>query len=668
MSSDSKPVVVGSYPADGAVLHPSAHHDDFCIALAFSAAVQGVSSESVSAAATWESDDPDQLPLEWRPASGSCCSTVWLGYLPLNQKVLPGSQVTVKVNHTGPAAVRLWGATENAAKPYAFQFSVATRQQAVQEEHGAAAESLDTANTLARPKSVLTPDGALAANVHVQLEPMHLQSIHLQFGAPVQLSEVAVTVGGIERIGVWSAVEGSTSGWKFECVTPPLAHDQLEAGLALKVGSGGLVLNGDEISAIATQQLMVAAGSEEAPDTDSFAAIVLAEVHCCRELLELEPRTKWPQLTLASLMVLAGWAVRHVEPVLQNLTEDDPKRARYYTDFASQLRVREQLELHPLGSSLDLSNLRLTTMITNTSLCRLLSLNLSHNCLQTTEAITGSVLPMIESLDLRSNQLKKISGGSISSLQRLAELFLDSNDLESVEGLQGSRLRLLSLAQNQRLQVSAEDIVTMLHGQSREEDEPVLQVTGLDTGFVRLGNWVLSSELGSGDLDQIKSLISQNGLSCEETTQNPAATVVAGPAMSGPMSNEQQAEADAAFARMVAANPSATVIGVAPVTEEQQTGADAAFAQMVAANPAATVIGGAPAEQEKEGVMRVGNWVFSSKLCGGDLDQIKSLISLNGLSCDETLAAPSKTAADKEAADAAFARLVAANPNAKVIN
>ena len=52
-------------------------------------------------------------------------------------------------------------------------------------------------------------------------------------------------------------------------------------------------------------------------------------MHCCRELLELEPRSKWPQLTLASMMMLMKWPVHHTELLLQNLIEDDPKRARW---------------------------------------------------------------------------------------------------------------------------------------------------------------------------------------------------------------------------------------------------------------------------------------------------------------------------------------------------
>ncbi len=41
----------------------------------------------------------------------------------------------------------------------------------------------------------------------VAVEPKHKQSIQLQFGASVQLSDVTVSVAGMERMGLWSPVE-----------------------------------------------------------------------------------------------------------------------------------------------------------------------------------------------------------------------------------------------------------------------------------------------------------------------------------------------------------------------------------------------------------------------------------------------------------------------------
>ena len=99
------------------------------------------------------------------------------------------------------------------------------------------------------------------------------------------------------------------------------------------------------------------------------------------------------------------------------------------------------------------------------------------------------------------------------------------------------------------------------------------------------GSWVFSSDLSAQDLEQIQGMIAMNGLNPGTADERSAATA---------------SDADAAFARMVAAYPNATIID-GPVTAAQPTSdaaaADEAFARLVAANPGATVIGGPGAAQ-----------------------------------------------------------------------
>ena len=120
-----------------------------------------------------------------------------------------------------------------------------------------------------------------------------------------------------------------------------------------------------------------------------------------------------------------------------------------------------------------------------------------------------------------------------------------------------------------------------------------LTVSGLpaddpsDGGLIRLANgWVLSADLSPEDLTQIQTLIAMNGLGSRETIEAPQNR-----------SEEAAAEADAAFAQMVAANPNAKVIGEAPCpqppaqsAEEHAANADEAFARMMAAYPDAKVV------------------------------------------------------------------------------
>lgn len=114
--------------------------------------------------------------------------------------------------------------------------------------------------------------------------------------------------------------------------------------------------------------------------------------------------------------------------------------------------------------------------------------------------------------------------------------------------------------------------------------------------------------------------------------------------------------------------------GGGPVTDEaaaRAAAADQAFARMVASNPTARVVGGPPASdatQADGGRIRTGGWTFSSDLSPESLAQVQGLIAANGLATDSAAATGDDDAAARAAAaDEAFARMVASNPNATVI-
>eukprot|EP00658_Telonema_sp_P-2_P011332 TRINITY_DN14302_c0_g1_i1.p1 TRINITY_DN14302_c0_g1~~TRINITY_DN14302_c0_g1_i1.p1 ORF type:complete len:979 (+),score=236.77 TRINITY_DN14302_c0_g1_i1:194-3130(+) len=695
------PVLVGSSPGNGELFVPSTRHNDFCIGLVFSAAVQQLDGGGVVATTSWQNLEEDRWPLEWEPILGnSKGSRVWIGRLPKSQKVLPGSSVRVSVT----SGVRLWGPEATGAVPSWIEFKVATDNEAKTHQEDLLLATPEQLSVAPVPKTVMTEAGCLAAHASVRMSPLHKQAITLQFGTPVQISQVAVAVAGIERIGFWSPqptkdeTGASAKAWRFNCITPPLSPEEVDGEIKLTVGTQGLFDSesdnpADAVNKISLQKLEVSAGDDAEDHIHSFTQIVLGEIHCCRELLDLEPRTKWPQLTLASLMVLVGWPVTHAGPLLENLAQDDPMRARYYDDFGSQLRIRgalEKLSVHSCAANL--SRERLTTMVSNSGLCvGLRSLDLSHNLLESTASITGGVLPLLESLDLGHNKLVKIAGGTLSSLPRLVELSLASNDLATVEGLRGCRtIAKLELGNNPRLEDCVESVVGLLMegflDANQEDRRRTPVVSGLadkqqddddpEKGLIRLSNgWVFSSDLKPKDLDQIRTLISVNGLTSFDVAAEPLK----------PGSDAEAA--DAAFAAMVAANPDATVIGEPPAQtpEEYASAADAAFAKLMEKFPDATVHGNqedrrrtpvvsglADKQQDdddpEKGLIRLSNgWVFSSDLKPKDLDQIRTLISVNGLTSFDVAAEPLKPGSDAEAADAAFAAMVAANPDATVI-
>eukprot|EP00320_Phaeocystis_rex_P009883 CAMPEP_0119088556 /NCGR_PEP_ID=MMETSP1178-20130426/145883_1 /TAXON_ID=33656 /ORGANISM="unid sp, Strain CCMP2000" /LENGTH=215 /DNA_ID=CAMNT_0007071851 /DNA_START=69 /DNA_END=716 /DNA_ORIENTATION=+ len=138
--------------------------------------------------------------------------------------------------------------------------------------------------------------------------------------------------------------------------------------------------------------------------------------------------------------------------------------------------------------------------------------------------------------------------------------------------------------------------------------------------------WVFSSDVSPEQLAEMQGLVAANGLSSAVGATSDAA--------------------EEAFARMVASNPNATVVGEPPASGE---------ASVQAAAPLAC-----------------GGWVFSPDLSPESLAQVQGMIAANGLSASNGVAGAGDDTAARAgraaAADAAFARMVATNPNATVID
>ena len=160
------------------------------------------------------------------------------------------------------------------------------------------------------------------------------------------------------------------------------------------------------------------------------------------------------------------------------------------------------------------------------------------------------------------------------------------------------------------------------------------------------GGWVFSAEV---DPASLSGLISAHGIARQQEG-----------AKDDNAAQAAQAAADEAFARMVAANPGAKVVGEPdfaqsnPVSAQTETecvantqcileqnaqAADEAFARMVAANPGATVFVG----------------------CGDATEEINPVAYQADQANTQCILEQ-----NAQAADEAFARLVAANPSATI--
>ena len=189
------------------------------------------------------------------------------------------------------------------------------------------------------------------------------------------------------------------------------------------------------------------------------------------------------------------------------------------------------------------------------------------------------------------------------------------------------------------------------------------------------GSWVFSSDLSADELSQIQGMIAMQGLPSapsanaplpteDATAADTGATIIRGPAFGRSTGSE---DAQAAFERLRAAHPNATVIGQPETAggDASATDADAAFAALVAANPGATVIGGSttPTCGASNAAEAGGTWRFSPDLSPERLAEFQAMV--NGGSRPAQTAA--EEAAEAEAAEAAFASMIAANPGAHEI-
>ena len=136
---------------------------------------------------------------------------------------------------------------------------------------------------------------------------------------------------------------------------------------------------------------------------------------------------------------------------------------------------------------------------------------------------------------------------------------------------------------------------------------------------------------------------------------------------SSSLSPERLAEIQALIASEPAAGEGAAT--------QHAAAADAAFARLVAAHPNARVIG---AERDRSAPppapLSAGGWTFSPELSATQLDEIRGLIAMNGLTPPPPPPALDGAAgmvevpasdADDGAAEAAFAALVEAHPGAR---
>ncbi|XP_064359410.1 geranylgeranyl transferase type-2 subunit alpha [Dromaius novaehollandiae] len=173
-------------------------------------------------------------------------------------------------------------------------------------------------------------------------------------------------------------------------------------------------------------------------------AVLQEQVETCRELLELEPRSRGPLLTLALLLCCLDPASHEAEALrcLRALLEADPLRGGFVRDLGSRaaaaagiLRLEGEGGAEappPAGPRLRLAGRELTSLPLLERLPLAAALELGGNRLRGPPPALGG-LRRLRVLDLSHNEVATLAG--FPPLPRLEELLLDGNPISHAPAL-----------------------------------------------------------------------------------------------------------------------------------------------------------------------------------------------------------------------------------------
>jgi len=389
--------------------------------LSFSEAVQGVSDMSVLVSA----EGGTVLGLAWeayapKTFGGALSAMVWMAQLPDTHQ---SAQLSVQATEGDEHVLTLVGQARWASHGPIAVVDMTEPVEATPNlgvTHGDEVEAFEGMGVEVLEGSLQMggctgPEVVIITSVPAVLE-------HVWGGA----DEESIVLGGTQRFGVWNPGNEERTQWCFSCVTPQLtAEDAGDVGIELP---GCTAFNG----------VLQVHQAQEAPEMTSTQLMLLDEIHAIRELLTLEPDSKWAQLTLARMCRAIGWPRHAIIHYLHKLAAEDMMRQQYYLDMASTWVVQDAIAEAMPCTNLTLAGLQLVTLPPPTKLAApflaLRVLNLACNALTSTTSLTAPAFPLLEELCLDENRIQVVALRTISTLPRLQKLSIKSNGLKSHQG------------------------------------------------------------------------------------------------------------------------------------------------------------------------------------------------------------------------------------------
>jgi len=204
----------------------------------------------------------------------------------------------------------------------------------------------------------------------------------------------------------------SASGHSSDCLwfaTDTIAG-QAEDSLSIKLSVDGCEVDSVSLKKDAEHYLSDDLLGHDASSTEDTTTreLLVEEMDNCRQLLELEPDSKWTLLTLALIAQSVDPVEHHYEilSLFDKLETVDSKRKCYYADQRSKFVIRQELaKCFSSGSvvtKLDLSHRRLTVLYYRQLLSFFTEIDVSDNSLKSIEEFVP-YLVMCQKLHLSGN-------------------------------------------------------------------------------------------------------------------------------------------------------------------------------------------------------------------------------------------------------------------------